>query len=235
MSIIVQQTKYKQCPNYPNYAVSKDGRVIRISTGKEMSQYLVGIPPYYCVRTCHQNIASYEKVHRLVVNAYLPLPTELQVEVNHKDGNKFNNNLENLEWVTKSQNQRHAIETGLKGKGSELYNATFTEEQVHEICKHLIDGWLVKDIAEKYNGTKDAIRKIRAGDTYYHVRCLYEIPHSYISEFSESTVRWVCDKIIAGWSDKSISEASTNTSLTIIDIKRIRYKIRYKLISDEYF
>jgi HNH endonuclease len=232
---IVKCLIYKECRTYPNYAASSSGHIIRISTGRQLSQYLNGVPAYLTVRVCHSNKAESIRVHRLVADAWLEAPSELHKDVNHKDGNKLNNNLENLEWSTKSQNQRHAIDTGLKQKGSELYNSNFSEEQVHEICKHILDGWLIKDIAEKFDSTKDLIRKIRAGDTYFHIRSLYEIPHNYISDFSESTVRWVCENILKGFSDKSISENSTNTALTIIDIKRIRYKIRYKIISDEYF
>lgn len=53
-----------------------------------------------------------KKVHRLVAEAFLrtPLPGE---EINHRDGDKSNNQVNNLEWVTKSENIRHAVRTGL--------------------------------------------------------------------------------------------------------------------------
>lgn len=53
------------------------------------------------------------KAHRVVAEAFIPNPGDLP-QVNHKDGNKKNNNVENLEWIDNRDNQLHALETGLK-------------------------------------------------------------------------------------------------------------------------
>lgn len=63
------------------------------------------------------------RVHRLVADAFLPKPDDLKemskdwvygkIPVNHKDGNKENNNLENLEWCSYSSNTKHALQNGL--------------------------------------------------------------------------------------------------------------------------
>lgn len=225
-------------PSYPVYAASACGKLFRLPKGNEIATKIIttrGYPSVY-VRISYKGKALNRKLHRLICEAWNGLPpTERHIQVNHKDGNSLNNHKDNLEWSTRSQNQRHAVETGLKGKGQELYNSQLTESQVHEICKALCDGALVRDLHRQYGVSKDIIHKIKAGDTYFHIRQLYNIEHSYLYEFSESTIKWVCSKIKEGYGDREIVEISTNPNLTIIEIKRIRYKIRYKYISDLYF
>lgn len=58
----------------------------------------------------HKTVSS----HRIVCSAFHGLPPREKYQVNHKDGNKQNNNPDNLEWCTGAENQRHAIDTGLK-------------------------------------------------------------------------------------------------------------------------
>ena len=73
-------------------------------------------------------------VHRLVALAFIPNPEHKQ-QVNHKDGDKTNNRLENLEWVTRSENQLHACRVLGKGKGSRFHAVKLTPSEVIEIFK----------------------------------------------------------------------------------------------------
>ena len=77
------------------------------------------------------------KVHRLVAIAFISNPDN-KPEVNHIDGNKINNNIDNLEWVTSSENTIHAYETGLSPNKKELdeiriielYNKGTSKEEI---------------------------------------------------------------------------------------------------------
>lgn len=235
----IQDVLVRQSNLWPNYGCSIKGRVFRWEWEKEMKVGMLrgdGLKSYPCVRVSHNCKASWVNVHVMVAECWVHNDDpELKIEVNHIDGDKTNYIVSNLEWVTKSQNQLHAISTGLKQKGEDLYNSQLTNTQVHIICQELQGGARPKDLAEKYECSVDIIRKIKDGSTYFHIRSLYPMEHNYKKDFSESTVRWVCDKIIKGYSDKTISEESTNKDLVIIEIKRIRNKIRYVHITDEYF
>lgn len=234
----INDLEIKVIPQYPLYGSSKCGKIFRLSTKKEMVLGLRGREGalYKYVNLSINNIQRKVNSHILTAMAWIDNPNpDLYVCVNHKDGNKQNNHIDNLEWVTHGQNSRHAVDTGLIKKGNGLYNSELNDEQVHEICKLLIEGFRPKDICVKYGVSVDIIRKIRGGDTYFHVRCLYEIPVKYRENFSEATVKWVCQRIVEGHSDLNIVKISSNKKLTVIDVKRIRYKIRYKSISDLYF
>lgn len=234
----IKNIEVKVIKEYPEYAASKCGKIFRVSSKKEIKQGLRGKKgrEYLYINTSINNIQRKVNSHILIALAWVDNPDPLMRKyVNHKDGNKINNVVDNLEWVTHSQNQRHAVDTGLKGKGNSLYNSELTDEQVHDICKLLVDGARPKDVAVQYKVSPDIIRKIRAGDTYFHVRCLYHIALEYRENFSDATVKWICERIKEGHSDQNIVNISSNKRLTVIDVKRIRYKIRYKYISDLYF
>lgn len=68
---------------------------------------------YLRVALSNNGKIRYDSIHRLVAEAFISNPKKLP-EVNHIDGNKLNNSVENLEWVTKGENQIHAYKTGLR-------------------------------------------------------------------------------------------------------------------------
>ena len=76
-------------------------------------------------------------VHRIVAECFIPNP-ENKPCVNHKDGNKLNNDISNLEWCTHSENTKHAYENGLEKKclGEKHHAHKLTEENVIFIREH---------------------------------------------------------------------------------------------------
>lgn len=89
-------------------------------------------------------------VHRLVAEHFLPKPANWvgRLEVNHKDGDKTNNSLENLEWSSGSENKVHALETGLRKSGEKWHASKATNAQVRAACELIQSGWRRKDILE---------------------------------------------------------------------------------------
>jgi len=192
---------------------------------------------YVVFRTSHNNKTGFGFLHKIVADCWVENDNPgVKTQVNHKDGDKENCTPSNLEWVTASQNQRHALSAGLKQQGEDLYNASLSETEVHEICQMLLDGMRGVDIHQYFpNTSKDVIRKIASGDCYMHIRQLYPIEYNYKNTLSESTVRWICHNILQGYSSVNIAKMSTNNHVTKYEVNRIRYKIRYKIISDEFF
>jgi hypothetical protein len=101
--------EWKICIDYPNYEVSNLGNVRRIET-KRIKKPFVSDQGYYKV---YISLGSKKKknvrVHRLVAKAFIDNPDN-KPEINHKNLNKLDNNVANLEWVTSEENLSHYLE-----------------------------------------------------------------------------------------------------------------------------
>jgi hypothetical protein len=114
---------WKAIPDHEDYEVSDFGRVRRIAPGRKtfvgkiLRDQNTGAG-YRSVALTKNGRAVRKYVHRLVALAFLGPPPRGR-EVNHRDGDKLNNSLANLEYVTRSQNNDHAFALGLKPKGKD--------------------------------------------------------------------------------------------------------------------
>lgn len=95
--------------HYPNYTISTIG-VVKNKKNQIIKPFLNN-KGYVMVRLWDSGVSTSKLVHRLVAQAFIPNPDNLP-EVNHKDENKVNNDVNNLEWVTREENVRHSIKTG---------------------------------------------------------------------------------------------------------------------------
>ena len=92
------------------YQISDEGKVRRILNGGSTREIKNRDGLYYTVSLSKNGVKKSHNVHRLVAEHFLYRP-EGTTEVNHKDGNKHNNNVNNLEWVTQKNNLLHAMNT----------------------------------------------------------------------------------------------------------------------------
>lgn len=102
---------FKIIEDYPNYEVSNLGNVRNKKTGKVLKPDKT-IKGYLRVNFLKDGKLKHYLVHRLVATVFIPNP-ENKPQVNHIDGDKTNNQVENLEWNTYSENLKHAFRTGL--------------------------------------------------------------------------------------------------------------------------
>lgn len=175
-----KQEEWRDIPGYEGfYQVSNTGKIRNVpgvltiqkgasvySTGTELTQHISR--KYQHVILAHPNLGKKGYfVHRLVADVFHPNNENLP-QVNHIDGDKLNNNADNLEWVTCSQNIQHAFDTGLKvaPKGEDTAHAKLTNSQVVEARRRSKAGEYQKDIA-KDMGVRRTLISTAVNGTYY--------------------------------------------------------------------
>lgn len=127
-----------------------------------------GVGRYACVCLYKDSTITRTSIHRLVAIHFIPNP-ENKPCVNHKDGNKLNNVVDNLEWVTLSENMQHALKNKLKVPiGGENCNfSKLKRNQVDDIRKMYSTGnYTQHKLAAIYKVRQSAIHKIVTNKTW---------------------------------------------------------------------
>lgn len=147
------------------YEVSNLGNIKSLMTGNLMK---LGVTPfgYLRVNLRYANCRKYKSyfVHRLVANAFIPNPRNCK-EVNHKDCNRTNNKVTNLEWCTRNENIKHSFEFGsASNKGLKNPNAKLNLTDVEAIrALAATKRFYNKKIAKMFRVSSTLIDKIVKG------------------------------------------------------------------------
>lgn len=158
---------WKKVKDNDLYLVSNFGRVKRLTYIGEnglkyrerILSYSVSSDKYMKANLITKDGRKDFRVHRLVAEAFIPNPDNKPF-INHKDGNKFNNTVDNLEWCTQQENIDHSFKNNLQPKLKNTYAGKF-DESTREIIKQLYnDGVSMRQIAIKYNVSHTCISDI---------------------------------------------------------------------------
>jgi len=153
--IIFDDTKIK---------ISKCGNVIYVNY--RLRKVVCKKNKYHQIRINKKNY----RTHRLIALAWIPNP-ENKPEINHKDGDKSNNHVDNLEWATRSENIKHAFDYNLKNaEGGNNGYSKLTEKQVYNIVeKYNTGNYTYKDLSSMFNISTIVISKIITRTLWTHL------------------------------------------------------------------
>lgn len=168
--------EWKIIRNYSDYAISNFGKVKRIKPGPntyvgKILKLNIDTHGYLYVTFCKNGCRKNFLVHRLVMEAFVG-PCPKNKEINHIDGNKENLYKNNLEYVTSSENTKHAFKLGLrKGmKGEKSPASKLKERDILKIRKLYKTGkYTQKEIGRKFNVVDSTISEICNYKIWKHI------------------------------------------------------------------
>jgi len=151
-------------PNFKNYEVSNYGRIISSANKKiiilRQSNAYLG---YKIVKLGWENLLS---IARITAITFISNP-ENKPEINHINGIKYDNRIENIEWVTHQENMIHAVKTGLRRYDNcKQRSKGFTQKEINEIFDYRRYNIPIKLLAEHYGRSPTTVSQLLRGLTY---------------------------------------------------------------------
>jgi hypothetical protein len=165
---------WKSIAGFEDYEISDEGRVKSHKYGREaILKPRISHDGYVWYSLCKHGRGFTKRANRLVAEAFIPNP-ESKSTVNHIDGNKMNNSVDNLEWATREEQMRHAYDNGLKEPvvGCMQGNHVLSEDEVREIrrvYKSHDQKNGMRALARKYGVSESTIYKCAHRTTYSDV------------------------------------------------------------------
>lgn len=152
----------KEIAGYPNYYIFETGAIISKRTGYPLCVDMSS-GGYWRVTLCRDGVAKKFFIHRLIAQHFIE-PIDGLNCVNHKDGDKLNNHVSNLEWISRSDNQKHAYKLGLQKP-----NRKYAIESVNKAFELMDSGVKRSAIMQETGLPQHLIKSIRSGRTWKRV------------------------------------------------------------------
>lgn len=167
---------FREIPGYGGrYFINQQGDVWSVARRRLMGPQADAMHPYpWVLLTENNKLKRPRAIYYLMRITWMPSPPGEVGSgrdkwcVNHKDGNKLNSSLSNLEWTTNSENAKHAWENGLQAFGVNKKNAIFSSVDVTSIRLRYKRGESAYSIAKEYNCSYGTIKKICRFESWKH-------------------------------------------------------------------
>jgi hypothetical protein len=150
--------------DFPNYKIDILGNVYSCKNNKirKLKPSLIN-PGYYTIVLVNNFGRKKFYIHRLLAEYFIPNPQNLDT-VNHINGVKTDNNLTNLEWLSRADNIKHAFNTGLQPKRNNRKCTKLKNDALINLYKDGHSGnFSIKTLANKYNVTEGYVRELSRG------------------------------------------------------------------------
>ena len=161
--------EWRDIPEYEGYYQANDkGEIRNCNRGSSMTSH-IHRTGYYQVTLTKDKVRKNWKLHRIVALTFIPNP-ENKPCVNHKNGDKSDNTISNLEWCTYKENNDHAVSNSLwvARRGEEV--GKLTEEEVLDIREKYATGdYTQKSLGEEYGIHQGHITKIVNLKSWTHI------------------------------------------------------------------
>jgi hypothetical protein len=234
------------------YCVNKAGEIYSLKVNRKLTPRNHTGYQAYNLKNDFGELKNY-KAHRLAALVFIENDDPVnKTQVNHIDGNKWNNDISNLEWVTPSENNRHSNDTGLRPQPflsdlnktvnegeivhdwQEYGNTEFSEDDVHYICSQLQDGYRVCDVSRMTGFDRRMIQFIKDNQKqkWEHIVVQYNFDKLRKKEkTSPELVHKICEMLQEG---KRACDVYNELGLDRKVVENIKNRKFYKHISENY-
>lgn len=161
--------EWRAIPEWPNYEASNRGRVRSVIRGRPyvLKPSIQSGYHRYQLRNGSYSRTAYG--HVLVLEAWVSMRPSPEHHASHVDGDRANNNLENLLWETRSENQVRKADHDSVYRGDDHWNSKLNPDKVREIRTRHAAGESRGDLAREFGLTRSGVARVINRETWKHI------------------------------------------------------------------